>query len=133
MKPKRSYTILLFFFAIVSSISCKNKEEILPQLSVSTASVTFLAEGGISNITLTSNAQWNISNPASSWLQLSQTTGNSSSATIQLTTVLNSSGATRSAVLVVSSPNGHARRITVSQDSQMYPSYNTSPKTSDVT
>ena len=133
MKPKRSYTILLFLFAIVSSISCKNKEEILPQLSVSTASVTFLAEGGISNITLTSNAQWNISNPASSWLQLSQTTGNSSSATIQLTTVLNSSGATRSAVLVVSSPNGQARRITVSQDSQMYPSYNTSPKTSDVT
>jgi len=128
MNLKCAYKFLVFLIAIVSLISCGNKDVVVPQLTVSTTTVSFPVEGGTSNITLTCNDQWDISNSASSWLKLSLTTGSSGSTTIQLTAALNTTGnSSRSVVLVVTSSNGQARRITVSQNSNIYPSYNTSP------
>jgi aryl-phospho-beta-D-glucosidase BglC (GH1 family) len=134
MKLKRFYAILVFLTAIISSISCKNKEVVEPQLSVSATEISSPAEGGTSEITLTCNDKWSIGNSASSWLKLSQTSGNSGSVTIQLNfTSTNSTGAVRSTVLDVTSSNGQSRRVTVSQATFIYPSYNTSPKASDAT
>jgi len=134
MKIKYINLILILFVTIPSFISCKEKTGIEPQLSVSATEVSIAAEGGTSEITLTCSDKWSIGNFASSWLQLSQTTGNSGSATIQLTVATsNNTGATRSTQLIVNSPNGQARRVTVSQALLIYPSYNTSPQTSDAT
>jgi aryl-phospho-beta-D-glucosidase BglC (GH1 family) len=85
-------------------------------------------------MTIECNDQWSISNSAASWLQLSQTSGNNSTTTIRLTIAsANTTGATRSVILIISSQNGQARRVTVSQAAQIFPSYNTSPKAPDQT
>lgn len=133
MKIKYSYMVLGFLIAIASVISCKKKENVAPELTVSPTTVSFSADGGTSDIILTCNAQWSISNPASGWLQLDNTAGNRGTATIKLTAVVNETGTTRSAVLVINSANGQSRRVTVSQVSKIYPSYNTSPKVPDAT
>jgi hypothetical protein len=114
----------LMFVALswgASFTSCGNADDIEPLLDVSTTSVSLPAEGGKSDITVTSNDQWSIANSAFSWLQLNQNSGNSGSAEIELTTGLNDTGSTRSGILNVSSQNGQSRRITVSQDSQIEP------------
>ena len=134
MKLKRFYAISVFLIAIISSVSCKNKEDVEPQLSVSTTEVSAPAEEGSTQITITCNDKWSIGNSASSWLQLSQTSGNSGSITIQLNIIsANATGTTRSTVLVVTSPNGQSRRITVSQATFIYPPYNTSPQAPNAT
>jgi len=128
-----SLNFLVFLIVIVSFSSCKKKPDIEPQLSVSVTTISFPDAGGTSAFILTCNAEWSISNSASSWLQLNKTNGNSGSDTITLTTGVNATGATRSTVLNVASPNGQARRVTVSQANQIYPSYNTSPIAPDLT
>lgn len=133
MNLKRFYRILILFITVVSSVSCQKKEVVDPQLTVSSATVAFPAEGGTASITLTCSDQWSIDNSAYSWLQLNQTTGNSGTATIQLMATSNNLGSSRSVILTVTSPNGQARRITVSQASNIYPSYNTSPIAPDQT
>ena len=127
-----SFPWVLLLITIFSFTACK-KEDVAPELSVSATQFSFRAEGDTTEITIVCNNNWSIGNHASSWLQLSQTSGNSGSATIQLTVAPNVTGSTRSAILSISSVNGQARRITVSQASQIYPSYNTSPKPPDAT
>src|SRR5688572_33188940 len=95
---KSTPIILGFLMAILSLISCKKKNEAAAELSVSPGAITFPAEGGASDITITSNAAWRVSNPLSSWLQIDKTTGSNGSATIQVTTLgQNDTGASRSA------------------------------------
>jgi len=126
--------ILGFLMAILSLISCKKKDGVAPELSVSPSTITFPADGGASDITVTCNAKWSVNNPAYSWLQTSQETGNSGTATIHLTTLgSNGTGASRSAYFEVSSTNGQVRRVTITQPPTIYPSYNTSPKAADTT
>jgi endoglucanase len=132
MKINYSKISFVFLISVVSLSSCK-KDEVEPQLTVSLSTVSFPVEGGTSEISVTSNKPWSISNAASQWLQLSTTSGNSGTATIQVTTGLNATGATRTSILTVNSDNGQSRRITVSQLSQFYPSYNTSPQPPDAT
>lgn len=133
MKSIYAPVVLGFIITITFALSCKKKENTAPELTVSPTTVSFPADGGTADITLTCNAQWTISNPVPGWLQLNNTAGNSGTATIRLTTAANETGTTRSGVLVVSSPNGQARRVTVSQASKIYPSYNTSPQPPDAT
>lgn len=130
MKSHRFLEILLV--SLIFFTSCK-KDSIEPELTVSKTELSFAAEGGTAEFTLTSNDSWTISNSAFEWLQLSATSGNSGAATIQLTTGLNFSGSTRSGILTINADNGQARRITVSQVSKLYPTYNTSPKPPDMT
>jgi aryl-phospho-beta-D-glucosidase BglC (GH1 family) len=134
MKIKYSFTILLSVITVISLFSCKKSKNEDPQLAVSASTVTFAAEGGTQDISVSGNADWNISNPAYSWLQLSTTSGNSGSTVIQLKTLSdNTTGATRSGVLYISSSNGQGRRLTVSQAPTIYPGYNTSPIAPDMT
>ena len=106
---------------------------VAPQLSVSPTTISFPANGDTLEISVNSNAQWSIANSASTWLQLSKTTGNGGSETIKLISMANETGASRSVILVVNSTNGQARRVTVSQTPTIYPSYNTAPKAPDAT
>lgn len=126
------YTFILLAFILLTAY-CKKKEEVQPQLNISTSDVAFQPEGGISNITVTSNGKWSTKNPADLWLQISQTAGSEGNTELKLTAKPNLTGVSRAAVMVVNSDNGQARRVTVSQTGTLYPSYNTSPKIPDQT
>ena len=142
---KSTPMILGFLMAILSLISCKKKDGVAAELSVSPSAITFPAEGGASDITISSNAAWSVNNPLSSWLQtvnnplsswlqIDKKTGSSGSATIQVKTLSeNGTGASRSGYLDISSSNGQNRRVKVTQPPTIYPSYNTSPKAPDAT
>ncbi|SEN43444.1 Aryl-phospho-beta-D-glucosidase BglC, GH1 family [Chitinophaga rupis] len=127
----RMLTGLLIMAAV--SAYCSKKGVVTPALSVSLSDIVFKATGDTAEVTVTSNVEWNISNPASSWLQLSKTGGNSSPASIHLTAAANTTGASRSAVLEVNAGNSQVRRINVTQASSLYPGYNISPQPADAT
>lgn len=122
-------TVLL---AIVFVSACKEENDAAPELSVSVSNLSIRAEGGNLKFTITSSEGWKISNPATDWIDISQTTGGHGTFGIDLTAEPNTTGNSRKAILNVSSDNGQARRISLSQESQhieleIYPSYNTSP------
>jgi aryl-phospho-beta-D-glucosidase BglC (GH1 family) len=101
---------------------------------VSATTVSFEPEGGISEeITIEANGTWKISNSATSWLQITKTSGNSGATAINLTALSNETGLTRSVVLNVEADNGQIRRITVTQTGNLYPTYNLSPQAPDTT
>lgn len=122
---------LLALLAIAFAAACK-EDGAAPELTVSPTDLSIPGEENTAEITITSNDSWTISN-AADWLQLSQSSGNSGTATVEVTASANSMGETRSVILVVNSNNGQTRRITVSQVSLIYPSYNTSPQPPDAT
>ena len=125
------FKIMALLIAVLFFTNCQKKGSPgAPVLSTSPSQIDLPAGGGTANLTINCNAQWNISN-AASWLQLSKTSGNNDSSVITLTAGFNGTGSTRSVVLNINADNGQARRVTVSQGSQIYPSYNTSPKPSD--
>ncbi len=134
MNIKYHFKILISLIAIISLFSCKKTQSPDPQLTISVSTITFAPEGGSQDITVTSNADWSVSNPALSWLQLSVTSGKSGSTVIHVTAPSpNGTGANQSAILDISSSNGQARRVTVTQAPTIYPSYNTSPIAPDMT
>jgi endoglucanase len=127
-----NFLSIIFSIAFVSFFSCKKTSNPTAELTINQTAITFTPEGGTQDLTLASNATWDISNPGSSWLQLSTTSGNSGNTAIHLTTLSqNATGLTRSIVLLISSSNGQARRVTVSQSTTIYPTYNTAPKAPD--
>jgi endoglucanase len=137
---KKFFLPILLTVAFISG--CKEDDE-APVLSVSGSDVTIptwgdtpqiiISElGGMSEITITCNDKWRINNPAE-WLVISEITGNSGATTIELSAAPNKTGATRLAKLTVNADNGQARRLDVSQASDLYPSYNLSPQPPDAT
>jgi endoglucanase len=133
MKAKFPLALLATLMTIAFSLGCKKNSGSTPQLTVSASRIDFPDQGADSMVSIKSNSTWSIDNPASAWLQLSQSTGTSGTANVKLTSHPNTTGATRSGILVVTATNGQARRITVSQVSTIYPSYNTSPLAPDST
>jgi len=133
IKIKGQLAILVLLSLTLFTAFCKKKEDVQPQLNISLSEVAFQPDGGISNIIVTSNGKWNTKNPADLWLQISQTAGSEGNTELKLTAMPNLTGVTRSAVMVVNADNGQARRITISQTSTLYPSYNTSSKAPDQT
>ncbi|GAA3979554.1 cellulase family glycosylhydrolase [Mucilaginibacter dorajii] len=131
MKIGAAYKIAGVFIAILAVVSCKKNETPAAQLGLANLTDTIPDGGGTVALKFTSNAAWSVDTAGIGWLHLSQTSGSSGAAVINLTAKGNSSGGTRSVVLNVSSSNGQSRRITVMQDAQIYPSYNTSPKAPD--
>lgn len=134
MKIRYPYKALGVFTAVALLLSCKKKGDPIAELLVTPTAIAFPAEGGMMDLSITCNASWSISNTASSWLQLSGTSGNSGNTMVHLSTIgQNGTGSSYSAVLTVNSSNGQARRVTVSQPPTIYPSYNTTPKAPDAT
>jgi aryl-phospho-beta-D-glucosidase BglC (GH1 family) len=134
MKKMYFFKSAVFLAAIIALFACTKVKTPAPALTVSVSTISFAPEGGSQDITVTSNADWSVSNPAFSWLQLSATAGKSGSTVIHVTvTSPNGTGASQSGILNISSSNGQARRVTVTRGPTIYPSYNTSPKAPDMT
>lgn len=130
----RNLSFLLGTLVTISAFfSCRKTNNDTPQLSLSNITDTIPAEGGTVSLTFNSNAAWSIDTTGIGWLHLSQTSGNSGEAAIQLTATSNTAGITRSVLLQVISTNGQSRRITVLQAPVIFPSYNTSPIAPDAT
>ena len=132
IKGPQSILVFMILFNFFTA-SCKKKENVEPQLSISSSEIAFQPEGSVSNVTVASNGKWSTKNPADSWLQLNRMVGNEGNTELKLTAVPNTTGSSRSVILTVTSDNGQARRLTLSQASVLYPSYNTSPKAPDQT
>jgi endoglucanase len=133
IKITRGVKMIGLLLTVLFFTSCRKKgDSIVPELSVSPSTINLPAEGGTADLTINGNAQWSVSN-AAAWLQLSKIAGNSGSNTIRLTAGSNGTSASRSTVLTVNAENGQARKVTVSQAAQLYPSYNTSPQAPDST
>jgi endoglucanase len=132
MKKKIIYVIAGVFITLFSIISCK-KTQVSAELSVANITDTIPPGGGTESISFTCNAAWSIDTAGIKWLQVSQVSGNSGTATINFTAAANTSGISRSVVLQLNAANGQARRITVLQAPVIFPSYNTSPKAPDAT
>lgn len=131
MKTKSWCALTGLVIVAVMSAYCSKKSVITPELSVSLSQIAFQANGGTSDVTITSNVQWNISNPASSWLEVSQTSGKAGAVSIRLSSGANTTGAARSAFLEVNAGNSQVRRISITQASGIYPGYNLSPAPAD--
>jgi len=133
MKTILAHVLVATLVVATFSLGCKKSPGSTPQLSVSASTIGFQTQGADSTVIITCNSQWSIDNPVSAWLQLSESDGSSGTATIKLTSSPNTSGATRSGILVVTATNGQSRRIIVSQAGSIYPSYNVSPLPPDST
>ncbi|WP_211092881.1 MULTISPECIES: cellulase family glycosylhydrolase [Chitinophaga] len=131
MKISRRYAMVSLLFFAVTATCCSKKSAVTPELSVSSSEIVFQPDGGTTNVSIASNVDWNISNPASDWIQVSQATGNSGQAAVMVTTTANATGASRSAVLVINAGNSQVRRVNIKQASSLYPGYNTSPAPAD--
>jgi endoglucanase len=138
MNKKNFSRLFLAILLTVAFVSACKEDDPKPELSVSKNEVSIPGEGGSSEIIITSNDKWRISNPAG-WVGVSQTTGDAGTTTVEVNAQANPADAIRSVVLTISSDNGQARRISVSQGPKpyevvdLYPSYNTSPKPPDAT
>lgn len=124
-------SIAWLFLTVLFYTNCQKKgSPVAPELSASPSTINFPAGGGTADLTINANAKWSAGNTVS-WLQISETSGNSGSSTIRITAGSNETGGTRSTVLTITADNGQARKVTVSQVSGYYPSYNTSPQAPD--
>src|SRR5438067_13675830 len=85
MKKMYFFKSVVFLTAIIALLACKNAKTSAPELTVNMSTMMFEPDGGSQDITITSNADWSISNPAFSWLQLSATSGKSGSTVIHVT------------------------------------------------
>jgi len=134
MRLKHFYKIVFLLIVTGFSVSCSKNGDEDPQLSVSAKTVSFEPEGGTSEeITIEANSTWSISNSATSWLQLSKTSGDNGTTATTITAASNETQYTRTVVLTVEAGNGQARRITITQTGNLYPSYNLTPKAPDET
>jgi arabinoxylan arabinofuranohydrolase len=107
--------ILPILIVGVFTFSCKEGEDEAPMLSVSVSDLSIPVEGIQSEITIICNEKWHINNPGSSWLQVSQVSGNSGTSKIELSADMNNTSSTRTALLTITSDNGQSRRVTCSQ------------------
>jgi aryl-phospho-beta-D-glucosidase BglC (GH1 family) len=132
MKFKHIYKIVFFIMVTSFLVSCSNKGDEIPELTVSIKNISFEPEGGVSDeVTINANSAWTISNAASSWLQLSKSEGTDGNTTITFTALENETNYSRTVTLTVEADNGQARRITITQAGNLYPSYNLTPKPDD--
>jgi endoglucanase len=127
------FILAIMMVGVVTFSSCKEGEDAAPVLSVSVSELSIPIEGITSEFTVVCNEKWRISNSGSSWLQVSQVSGSSGTYTIEVSVGINNTSTTRTAILTISSDNGQSRRITCSQPSYIFPSYNTSPIAPDAT
>lgn len=101
MKIQRRYKFLSFLIAVLFFVSCHKKDVIAPVLSVSSSEELFTADGGTSEILVSSNTNWSISNTAS-WLTSTATTTNGNGK-ISLNVQANPTTSERSIIISVTS------------------------------
>lgn len=124
-------SILLFFFTI-TLLACK-KEEATQIVSASSNIINFDATGGMQILNIQTNASsWNITiEPGGEWIELSALQGSGSSSNVQVTASGNPLQTTRTAILNVKAGDALPARVTIQQQSSIYPNYNTNPVAPD--
>ncbi len=117
----------------VKVIVTQPSSEFVYQLSSSFSSLNFMRAGNMAYISISSTApEWNISSDVD-WLQFSQVSGNAGNTSIDITALENFGKEKRFANVQINADNAPAVQISVSQNGELYPSYNTSPKEEDAT
>lgn len=96
---KKAYRFAAFLIAILCFASCSKKETAAPELTVSSSEELFTGEGGTSEVTVTSNIQWSISNTAAWCTATASTTDGNGK--IALNVQANSNSSERSVVIAV--------------------------------
>lgn len=132
MKKRIIYGIAGIFIILLAISSCK-KTKVSPQLSISNITDTIPEGGGTQYLSFTCNDEWSIDTTGIGWLHLSQTSGNSGDASINLSAAANTTGISRTVLLKLNAANDQSRRITVLQAPVIFVSYNTSPIAPDAT
>ncbi|EHQ25977.1 cellulase family glycosylhydrolase [Mucilaginibacter paludis] len=125
IKIETAYKVLGMVVIVLIAVSCKKTGTTDSQLTLSNMTKAIPEVGGTVALAFTSDAAWSVDTTGIGWLHLSQISGGGGAATINLTAPTNKSGMSRSLRLVVNAANGQSRRITVSQDASIFPSYNT--------
>ncbi|MFD2161307.1 cellulase family glycosylhydrolase [Paradesertivirga mongoliensis] len=107
--------ISVFCLLIILSSCKKDKPDSINTLTVSSNQVAFGEQGGSIDIAIQTNAgSWNISNPATEWLNLSATSGAGSNTSVTIT-VSSKTLTARTATLVLTAGDAQPVQITVSQ------------------
>ena len=136
MKNESLGMLLSFLFVIaLFSSSCKEQEELVGALAVSSLDVLPAPEGDSTEVTITCDSKWTATvNNTVPWITIvGSTAGEAGAANLKLRFSSNGTGATRNGIVTIKSPNGQARRIKISQINMYFPSYNISPKAPDAT
>ena len=117
----------------INVIVSQASSEYLYTLSASSSSLNFTRAGNYVSIIISTDAlHWNISHDTD-WLQFSQVTGNKGSTTVSVTALENIGIDKRSATITISAEFTPTFEISVSQNGEIYPSYNSYPITPDTT
>ena len=103
MRILRQHKFLALLIAAIFFASCHKKDAIVAELSVSSSEEVFTADGGTSEVTVTSNTNWSISN-STSWLTATASTSNGDGK-ISLNVQSNPTASERSALISVTAGN----------------------------
>ncbi len=137
VKNKFSYMMLVLLGTVLAFISCRDNNNSVPLMDVSTKSVSLSDDLDSTELTLTTDNNWSISFDDATvpdWLQIDKTTGASGTTTIKIKSIaLNTTGASRKSIVRISCDNGQARRVMVYQAPKLFPDYNTSPAAPNAT
>lgn len=137
-----SVLLCLAFLGIWACSSDSGSEEEKPAaitLIADTNKIDFQNKGNVVNVKVTTNANaWTVTTSDATWIQLSQLSGGNGTTTFNITASENTTTATRTAVITISSNQAASVKITVSQVGatpvvSLYPSYNTNPLPADAT
>ncbi|MFH0761339.1 MAG: cellulase family glycosylhydrolase [Bacteroidota bacterium] len=124
--------LALLVLSLSGLLGCRNEEQ--NTLTVSPLMIYFQRSGGIDSLTISTDAQsWTVNNPASDWLQVSQSSGFRSSTTITVTAQKNEGEEPKYAIIEISAGTAPVIRVDVTQEGGLYPNYNTSPTGPDAT
>lgn len=137
-----SVILCLAFLGIWACSSDSGTEEEKPTtitLIADTNKIDFQNKGNVANVKVTTNANaWTVTTSDATWIQLSQLSGGTGTTTFNITASENTTTATRTAIITISSNQAASVKITVSQVGatpvvSLYPSYNTNPLPADAT
>ncbi|WP_084498150.1 cellulase family glycosylhydrolase [Pedobacter sp. V48] len=131
----RSHRMFLGFLTVLALFCshCK-KPEVPAELVVSALDVTAQAEDDSTEVTIRSNEVWTATiNDMTPWIEIGRTRGEAGSTQLRLKFSSNGTGAPRYGIVTITSRNGQARRIKITQIGNLYPTYNTSPQAPDAT
>ncbi|SEP12641.1 Aryl-phospho-beta-D-glucosidase BglC, GH1 family [Flavobacterium sp. CF108] len=132
-------SILCFSFLSLWACSSDKEEEkaVTKTLTVDTNKIDFVSKGSEASIKINTNVTaWTISNPNSSWIQISQAGGTSGTITVKITALENTSTEARTATITINSGETSSVQIAVTQAGAavvagLYPNYNTNPIAAD--
>lgn len=130
----------LLFLAFFGFCACSSSSDSAPTtvlaaktLTVDNSKIEILGSATEASFIITTDAtNWTLKSDAD-WIQLSPSTGNAGRTTIKIAALQNNTGSARTATITISSTDLGSVKVTVSQSSSAYPSYNTNPIAADAT